>query len=62
MIIAVCLGAGTVVVFIAVGVIFWVRKYKRSLATRLDYDNWIVIEIAAMSVAAMSDLMTRQTG
>ena len=61
MIIAVCVTAGTLIVFSAVGVIFWLRKYKRSLASRLD-DNWIVTEIAGMSVATMSDLMTRQTG
>ena len=61
MIIAVCLGAGTMVVFIAVGVIFWLRRYKTTLASRLDDNNWIVTEIADMSVATMSDLMTKQT-
>ena len=62
MIIAVCLAVGTLIVFTAVGVIFWRRKYNRSLASRQDEYNWIVAEIADMSVATMSDLMTRQAG
>ena len=61
MIVASCLGAGTLIVFIALGVIFWLRKYKTTLASQLDDHNWIVAEIADMSVATMSDLMTRQT-
>ena len=62
MIIAVCLAVGTLIVFTAVGVIFWRRKYNRSLASRQDEYNWIVAEIADISVATMSDLMTRQAG
>ena len=61
MIIAVCLAAGTLIVFTAVGVIFWLRKYKRPLASRLDDHSWVVREIAGMSVATMADLMTRQS-
>ena len=62
MIISVSLSAGTLIVFIAVGVVFWLRKKETNLAlaSRLDDHNWIVTEIADMSMATMSDLMTRQ--
>ena len=61
----VCLSAGTLIVVIAVAVIFWRRRYKAIISSGHGQDNWVVGDLAEgvteVVVTTMSDLMKKET-